>query len=686
MRRPIPSRNVSNLKYVASLLPLLLVLSGTARAQYEYTIQQDTITITGYTGSAGTIVLPDTIDGLPVTTIGERAFAGRTGLARVTLPDSVTTIGELAFANCYDLIGITLGTHTTALGDSAFTDCISLTRVTIPDEVTTVGNRAFASCTSLNQVMMGTNVVTIGAGAFEQCLSLTRITLPASVTTLGERAFADCTELTAITVDPLNPALSSVEGVLFDQGQTQLIQYPRAKPGGSYLIPPGVTDIREAAFSGCYRLTSLTIPDSVRAIGTFAFINCYGLTNITVEANNAFYRSTDGILFNQDQTRLLQYPAGKVGSDYGVPGSVTTVEDGAFSGCYRLTRITLPEGITAVGNYAFSGTGLTQVTLPNGVTTIGNSVFAYCSRLASVIFPDHVTSIGASAFAYCSDLTRVTIPNGVVTIGDAAFERCSNLASVTLPGSVTLLGHYAFAYCSRLTNVTIPETVLTIGDRAFAECTDLTAIAVDPLNAAYRSVDGVLFDRTQTRLLQYPAGRTERAYSVPAGVVTVGDAAFASSASLVHVSIPGSVTFIGDEAFAACPNLTSVYFGKDAPSLGADSLAYSNQAIVYYLPQTAGWEDTFAGHPAVLWNPRLPDHDPRLGVQDGQWGFTITGTKGLVIVVEACTNLVEPVWIPLSTHTLTNDSAEVLTNGSADFRDPEWTHHPSRFYRFRSPY
>ncbi len=671
----------------AKFLPLLWLLfwPSIAQAQYEYTIQQGTITLTAYTGSDGIITLPDTIEGLPVTTIGNGAFAGRTGVTRINIPDSVTTIGSGAFANCYDLSSVTIGSNVTTIGDSAFADCLSLTRVTIPDGVRTIEARAFASCSSLNSIGIGPNVLTLGEGAFEHCFSLTGVTIPGSVTTIGDRAFADCTALTAITVDTLNSVYHSVEGVLFNQSQTRLIQYPRAKTGSTYPIPDSVTAIGDAAFAGCYRLAHVVIPASVATIGEFAFINCYNLTNITADASNASYRSVEGVLFNQSQTRLLQYPAGKIGSAYAIPSSVTVIEDGAFSGCYRLASITLPERVTTLGDYAFSGTSLTTVTIPSGVTAIGTSVFAYCSSLAHIVLPEQLTLIGPSAFAYCSHLASVTIPEGVITIGDAAFERCYGLTGVTIPGSVTTLGNYAFAYNSSLTNVLIPAGVLALGERAFTDCTGLTAITVDSLNAVYRSVDGVLFNQNRTHLLQYPAGKTEPAYSIPAGVTALGDAAFANCVNLVSVAIPDSVTLLGDETFAACPSLTSVYFAGNAPALGLDSFTYSAQAVVYYLPQTLGWDGTFAGRPTVLWNPRAPNHDSRLGIQEGQFGFTLTGTKGLVIVVEACTDLTQPVWTPVSTHTLTNSSIDLATNGSADFSDPEWTHHPRRFYRFRSP-
>ncbi|MDB4440206.1 leucine-rich repeat domain-containing protein [bacterium] len=175
------------------------------------------------TAATGELVIPNTIEGNPVTSIGDNAFLYCTSLTSITIPDSVTSIG-----------------------DNAFYFCSSLTSITIPDSVTSIGDQAFYACESLTSITIPDSVTSIGGGAFESCRSLTSITIPDSVTSIGDTAFRSCTSLTSIT------------------------------------IPDSVTSIGESAFLGCTSLTSITIPDSVTSIGDYTFSFCTSLTSITI--------------------------------------------------------------------------------------------------------------------------------------------------------------------------------------------------------------------------------------------------------------------------------------------------------------------------------------------------------------------------------------------------------------------
>jgi hypothetical protein len=193
---------------------------------------------------------------------------------------------------------------------------------------------------------------------------------------------------------------------------------------------------------------------------------------------------------------------------------------------------------------------------------------------------------------------------------------------------------------------------------------------VDPANPSYSSLDGVLFNKSQTALVEYPAGKTG-SYAIPGSVNNIIAHAF-SYCRLTNVTIPGSVTNLGAYSFIACGSLDEVFFKGNTPNVGL-SVFDSASATIYYLPGTTGWGTTFASLSTSLWNPLMQSS----GVGPAGFGFNITGTADIPIVVEGCTNFANATWVPLQSLN--------LTNGAFYFSDPSWTNYSSRFYRIRSP-
>jgi hypothetical protein len=153
---------------------------------------------------------------------------------------------------------------------------------------------------------------------------------------------------------------------------------------------------------------------------------------------------------------------------------VTSIGRKAFSDCYNLTSITIPDSVTSIGELAFAHSRMTSITIGNGVTSIGRYAFGYAGMI-SITIGNSVTSIGEWAFSDCPNLTSITIPGSVTSIGGFAFNDCKSLTSITIGNGVTSIGRYAFQYCYKLTSITIPASVLSLGKGAFEKCKELTA-------------------------------------------------------------------------------------------------------------------------------------------------------------------------------------------------------------------
>ena len=209
--------------------------------------------------------------------LGDLSYYGTTTGDAICIDDcEPSATGDLVIPETID------GKPVTHIREYAFSKCSSLTSITIPDSVISLGTNAFSRCTNLTSITIGSSVTTIGEAAFHKCSSLTSVSLPSSVTNIGGVAFIDCTSLTAIEAVKGHPQFTSINGVLFSKDQTDLYIYPKGKKAADYTIPNHVTKIATGAFFQCSNLTGIAIPESVTSIGEWAFDYCTGLTNITI--------------------------------------------------------------------------------------------------------------------------------------------------------------------------------------------------------------------------------------------------------------------------------------------------------------------------------------------------------------------------------------------------------------------
>ena len=315
------------------------------------------------------IIIPNQIGGLSVTSIGAEAFKGCASLTSVYIPNSVTHIDTGAFENCYSLQSITLPNNMTSIGNSVFKGCASLESISIPNSVTHIDTSAFEGCSYLKSIKMSKNLIAIGNSAFKGCTNLASIDIPNSITSINSNTFENCMSLKSVL---LHNNITSIGASAF-KGCTIL---------ESISIPNSVTHIDTSAFEGCSYLQSVTLSNNLIAIGSSAFKGCASLARITI------------------------------------PNTVTNIDTSAFEGCSYLQSVTLSNNLIAIGSLAFKGCeSLGSITIPSSVQYIDDEAFKNCSLLSVVTVNRRITNItnlGVSVFDGCHANLQIVVPTNRV--------------------------------------------------------------------------------------------------------------------------------------------------------------------------------------------------------------------------------------------------------------------------------
>ena len=559
------------------------------------------------------IIIPNKINGHPVTSIGNNAFRDCTHIKRIVIPDSVTIIGYGAFGGCTKLTSITIGSGVKTISRS-FYGCDNLERVDITNIASWCNIEFSSSFDDSNPLSKAKHLYLNG-------VEVTDLIIPEDVSIISDIAFLNCESIVGLTLhDNIEIGQNSFSGCSIKK--LNFLE-------GTKTIDSGMVLCKDV-------LTEINIPNTVMTIESDALSNCTSLESIVVGANNPIYHSSGNCLIETNSKTLI---LGCKNSVIPIDCSITSIGDYAFYNCTGLTSVIIPDSVTSIGRYAFkSCTGLRSITIGNSVKSIDFNAFNGCTGLTSVIIPDSVTSIGDSAFGGCSSLQEITLPfigcerytstdnkfqypfgrifgeskylggikteqyryhrnspspifdtyyipaslkkvtvtgcdyiqygafynctrlksitigNSVKSIGNSAFYNCTGLTSIIIPDSVTSIGGYAFNSCTGLKSITIGNSVKSIGDSTFANCTGLTSIIIPD---SITSIGDYAFYNC-TGLKSITIGNS---------VKSIGDSAFHNCTGLTSIIIPDSVTSIGDYAFYNCTGLTSIKIPDSVTSI-----------------------------------------------------------------------------------------------------------------------
>lgn len=374
----------------------------------------------------------------------------------------------------------------------------------------------------IKAIVLREGVTRIGDYAFYDCTALTSVEIPEGVTQIGESAFACCQSLESVT------------------------------------IPGSVTEIGEGAFESCDSMMVLELASGLKCVGAFAFSECVALRELVLP--NTVERIDRSAFTGVALQELI------------IPGNVQEIGDNAFNGCIRLSSLTLSEGIRVIEEMAFSNcSDLTEVLIPASVECLGDGVFSDCLAMTQIaVASESEHFVVRDDILYSKDLSvlvhypaakeeqEFTIPEEVRKIAGLAFASNYFLMEVMLGDHLEEVGSYAFARCSSLSFVSLPAQTTRLGVSPFHDCTMLLEIEVDPNNPCYSSIDGILYNKEQTQLIQYPAGLYDDFYKVPDTVREIAENACYDAQDLEVLKIPAGIRKIGDMAFAFCDQLRDV--------------------------------------------------------------------------------------------------------------------------------
>ena len=595
--------------------------------------------------------------------IGSAAFRN-VGIETIEIPASVIRIDDEAFAASYRLRNITFEENALLqkIGSHAFSWNWNLTSISVPSEVNEISPRAFSGNNNLTSINVdsnndyyssssgvlfnntGSRLLTYPAGKMDATYEI-----PSSVVVIEDSAFNGTRYLQSLTFEGTN--LTTIGAQAFSNSSIRTLT-----------LPDGLIHIEHHAFSWNENLVIVSIPDSVVSMGYDLFngtnenliifveaetlpstwgdywnrtertivLNSYVQTHSendleyiisndtamlfgpSIGTSNASIIIPSGVTYNAETIPVTSiasaaFDRNQYLSSLTIPGSIRSIGSNAFSNNYQLTTVTFSEdsGLVVIGKRAFENTSISSLIIPKSVTQIDDFAFAnnYALQTLNLSSGVHLQRIGQFAFAW-TGINSLVIPSGVTVIDDYAFHNSYNLTDISFveDSQLQTIGRSSFAWSYNLTSFEIPENVVRIKESAFRGNSSLQEFVVDEANTQYSSVDGVLFNKNQTRLIAYPPAKNQSSYVVPNTVTIIESDAFTNAynlqditlstalttirrnafsyTSLAAVTLPDTVTHIEEYAFFGNWSLRDVFIPDSVTHVGFHAFRYMNHNAV----------------------------------------------------------------------------------------------------------
>ena len=550
----------------------------------------------------GTVYIPDTYKGLPVTEIRNNAFSSCNNIERVVfLGNNIKSVGSLAFNRCNNLESVDFSEGITSFDPHTFAYCPKLKSISFPSTAVSIGKtrdgrfisiarncpalesitvaegnpvyRVESGCLierATNTLLLGTKNAVIPSSVTKIANSafigsgIESVNIHANIESIGHSAFSGCKSLTELTFENGKLTVIGLNLYTIFGGCTSLERI---------VLPENLTAIQGYAFQSCTALKEVVFGNNMQIISGYAFDNCNNLTVCNIPASvtsispTAFSAATiaamtidaDNPVYFKDNNRIIERETNKLiaGADYAV----------------------IPDYVTFIGSYAFEKRNFESITIPANVTGIGAYAFRGCASLKTVTFEGEskLEAIGEHAFDNCTSLASIMLPLGLRAIGSSAFYQCSALTSVTFgermggfilggasASSLESIGYGAFAF-TQLKSFDIPKTVTEIANFAFGS-ENLTSLTVVEGNPSYIMQNGCLIEIATQKVLVVLSGGT-----VPDTAKIIGGDAFYTCTD-ARIVIPASVEEMNSSALFGLTSAQTVVIKGFASQEEADAV------------------------------------------------------------------------------------------------------------------
>lgn len=440
----------------------------------------------------------------------------------IVIPYGIEVIGERAFGYCRFLREVVLPQTIKRIERCAFDKCKYLHSVNLPLQLTEISDFVFSDCEFLESIDIPSGVQRIDDFAFSGCSSLKRIKLPEGIKSIGDRSFSKCNSLTSIKIP------GSVKNLDKDS-------FDYCKRLKKIELEEGIESV-DCPFYGCTAVKTITIPNSLKTMKGDLFCDFSSLDTIVLAKDNPNFVFVDNVLYSKDKKRIVRaHP--NIGPYYEVPKSVVRIDRLAFYNCKNLEEVSLHDNIRTIGNHAFG-----------------------C----------------------CKKLKRIVIPKKLKVIETHTFEDSVSLSEVVLQSGLKEIEWYAFYGCSSLHHIHIPESVRHIHTHIASSLRDYS---VSPDSKHFATIDGVLFNKNLTKLIEMPRGRKIRKYVIPDSVVEIGYDAFWLCKSLRHITLPIGLRRIGEGAFGDCISLHEIQLPDGIDTILENTFRYCEALKSIKLPR-----------------------------------------------------------------------------------------------------